>query len=55
MQPPAAEVAPEEEIPLDESQWRCKVCTYINTVENWTELAYANCQMCANQDLDIFS
>ena len=26
-----------EELSLDQDQWRCKSCNYINTVENWKD------------------
>ena len=47
-------VVPEEEIPLGQSQWRCKTCTFINTVEDWTDSFYASCQMCVKKDNAIF-
>lgn len=51
---PAPKVAPEEEIPLDQSQWRCKACTFINTVESWTDSYAALCEVCNVKDQDIY-
>ena len=38
---------------MNENQWECKKCTFINTVEYWTDNHYSRCEMCGEMDVDI--
>ena len=35
-----------EELKNQSAQWKCKKCTFINTVEFWTDDYYSRCSMC---------
>ena len=52
---PVVEKVEEPDIPLDQSQWRCKQCTFINTVEDWKDVNESHCQMCHQKDQGIYS
>ena len=41
-----------EEIAEDEdpNKWNCKQCTFLNEIENWTDIKQSICQMCDGPD-----
>jgi len=48
----AASIA-NQPLPVTENQWECTKCTFINTVEYWTDDHYSKCSVCGSLDVEI--